>query len=325
MSHPPRPPLTATAPRTVSAVPHPPARPWRPRRLAWSLAVAFACQVLPTQAQVTGAQAVHGTVQLSTQGNRTLITTTNGAGTQHSVVNWQSFSIPTGSSTYIAQPSSDSTSVNRVVTANPTSIYGTLGSNGQVILINPAGITVGAGAVVDTAGFTASTLALSEAQAKAGQWQLGDGSASSGQIQIDGQVIARGGSVVLVAPRIATGQDALIQAADGSVILAAGQQAEIVSRDLAGVRLLVQAPTDQAVNLGKLSGNAVGLFASQLRHSGQIDVQAVNAGGGQVELRAKDSLTLDGSVTRPRASTSLGASSRPRPAWSRWATRPRGM
>ncbi|MBX3660456.1 MAG: filamentous hemagglutinin N-terminal domain-containing protein [Ramlibacter sp.] len=36
-------------------------------------------------------------------------------------------------------------------------IFGTLSSNGKLVLVNPAGIAVGASATVDTAGFTAST------------------------------------------------------------------------------------------------------------------------------------------------------------------------
>ena len=288
-------------PRQPSA--HRPYRPpatRAPLRWSWTLAAALAAMVAQAQAQVTGGVAIHGTVQVSTTGPQTTITTTNGAGTQHSVVNWQGFSVPSDTSTYINQPSQSSTSVNRVLGGDPSGIYGTLSSNGQVMVINPAGITVGAGAVVDTAGFTASTLALGEAQAKAGQWLLGDGSSSYGSLQVDGQIIARSGNVTLIAPRMATGQNALIQAADGSVILAAGQQAEIISPDLSGVSLLLRAPTDEVLNLGQLSGDAVGLFASQLHHSGQIDVQAVSSASGVI-LKA-NRMALEGRISTHGAS-----------------------
>ena len=75
------------------------------------------------------------------------VTTQNGSGTKHSAINWQSFSLPAGSST--------STVINRVVTNAPSSIFGSLSSNGRVVLVNQSGIAVGAGALIDTAGFTA--------------------------------------------------------------------------------------------------------------------------------------------------------------------------
>ena len=89
------------------------------------------------------------------------------------------------------QPSASSTSINRVTGSNPSAIYGTLSSNGNVVLVNPSGITVGAGAVVDTAGFTASSLQMSTADAQAGRLRFAaDGTAPSGAVTIQGNVIA---------------------------------------------------------------------------------------------------------------------------------------
>jgi hypothetical protein len=60
----------------------------------------------------------------------------------------------------------------------------------------------------------------------------------------------------------------------------------------------LQAPGDQAVNLGTLQGDAVGIFAGQLKHSGLIQASAASAGGGKVFLKAAggDSL-VDGRIT----------------------------
>ncbi|MBA3773763.1 MAG: filamentous hemagglutinin N-terminal domain-containing protein [Ramlibacter sp.] len=106
---------------------------------------------------------------MSQQGGNVLVTTQNGPGTSHSAINWQSFSVPGGSTTRFQQPTAASLSINRVVGGNPSAIYGTLSSNGRLVLVNPSGIAVGAGAVVDTAGFTASTLRMSDADALAGR------------------------------------------------------------------------------------------------------------------------------------------------------------
>jgi filamentous hemagglutinin family protein len=132
----------------------------------------------------------------ATQANKLLVTTQNAPGTNQSAINWQSFSIPAGNTTYFQQPSTNSTSINRVVTNTPSQLFGTLGSNGNLVLVNQAGITVGAGAVVDTAGFTASALNMSDADALTGRLRFGDGSANGGAVAVHGNILARGGDVV---------------------------------------------------------------------------------------------------------------------------------
>ncbi len=217
-----------------------------------------------------------------------VVTTQNGAGTGHSAINWQSFSISAGSSTRFDQPNAASLSINRVVTNTPSAIFGNLSSNGRLVLVNQSGITVGAGAVIDTAGFTASALRMTDADALAGRLRFGDASASMGGaagITVDGRITARDGDVVLVAPQIGVGASALLQAPNGSTILAAGQLVEITGRGLEGISLLVQARENEARNLGRLEGDAVGIFAGTLRHSGEI--QATTASAGRRPRRAQ--------------------------------------
>lgn len=279
-------------------------RVFKPSTLAVALACAFGATLPPAQAQPTGATAVHGAVSLSQpSASHLVVTTSNGAGTAHSVVNWQSFSVPGGTQTSIVQPSSTSLSINRVTTPNnPSLIYGTLSSNGQVLLVNPAGVTVGAGAVVDTAGFQASTLALSEADAIAGRLRFEGG---GGELKVQGQVVAREGDVVLLAPQVTVEAGGVVRAPNGSVVLAAGQRAELTGRGLEGIQLQVQAPTDRAVNLGTLQGDAVGIFAGTLRHSGVIQATAVSAEGGRVVLKAQE-LAEIGGITRAERLNRLG-------------------
>ncbi|WBY00162.1 filamentous hemagglutinin N-terminal domain-containing protein [Ramlibacter tataouinensis] len=257
----------------------------RPALLALALAAGFAAAAV--QAQPSGAQAIHGAATLSQQGNQLVVTTQNGAGTSHSAINWQSFSIPAGTSTHFAQPGATSTSINRVLGPDPSAIFGTLSSNGRLVLVNPAGIAVGAGAVVDTAGFTASTLRMSDADALAGRLRFGDGSAA-GPLRVDGQVLARSGDVVLIGSDVQAGAQALIQSPQGATLLAAGRRVEVTGRGLEGIVFEVQAPTDQAVNLGTLRGDAVGVFAGTLRHSGLVQASAATLEGGRVVLKASE-------------------------------------
>jgi filamentous hemagglutinin family protein len=263
-----------------------------------TLAVAAAFLGSPAaQAQPSGAQAIHGQASLSQQGSNLRVTTQNGAGTNHSAINWQSFSVPGGSTTHFQQPTAASLSINRVVGNDPSAIFGTLSSNGRLVLVNPAGIAVGAGAMVDTAGFTASTLRLSEANAIAGRLLFGGDGLASGALSVDGTLRASGGDVVLIAPNVQVGSPAIVQSPNGATILAAGQKVELTGRGLEGIRLELQAPSDQALNLGTLQGDAVGIFAGQLKHSGLIHATATSIEGGKVVLKGVGSADIAGRVT----------------------------
>ncbi len=264
--------------------------------LALSIAVAWSASSLTVLANPTGGVAVVGQVATVSTGNNLQVTTQNGAGANFSAINWQSFSIPAGSSTYFQQPNANSTSINRVVTNTPSQLFGTLSSNGSLVLVNQSGIAVGAGAVVDTAGFTASSLAMSDQDAMAGRLRFGNGSIGTADVSVNGTVLARSGDVVLLGPNVQTGQDALIQAPNGNAILVAGRQIDITERGLEGIRLQVQAPSNSVVNLGSLKGDAVGLFAGTLKHSGLIQATAVSDSGGRVILKGQDLLNISGEV-----------------------------
>ena len=151
-------------------------------------------------------------------------------------------------------------------------------------------------AVVDTAGFTASTLRMSDADALAGRLVFGGDGLSGGVLSVDGRIVARSGDVVLIAPNVQVGAQALVQSPSGATLLAAGQKVELTGRGLEGIRLEVQAPSDQVVNLGTLQGDAVGIFAGQLKHSGLIQATGISAEGGKVVLRAQDSADILGQV-----------------------------
>jgi filamentous hemagglutinin family protein len=269
-------------------------------RTVWNQAlgamVAVAAGPLLAQSNPTGGVAIQGQATFATSGNHLQVTTQNGAGLNHSAINWQSFSVPAGSSTYFQQPTAASTSINRVVTNTPSLIFGSLGSNGNLVLVNQSGITVGAGAVVDTAGFTASALRMSDADALSGRLRFGEAGAAAGAVSVNGSVLARSGDVVLLGSSVESGSQALVQAPNGSTVLAAGQQIEITGRGLEGIVMQVQAPSDSAVNLGTLSGDAVGIFAGTLKHSGMIQATQVSTQGGKVVLKAAGDTVVDGNA-----------------------------
>jgi hypothetical protein len=188
-------------------------------------------------------------------------------------------------------------SINRVVTNTPSVLFGTLSSNGKVVLVNQSGIAVGAGAQVDTAGFTASAVAMSDQDSIAGRLRFGGANVGSeaGALTVQGNIIGRGGDVVLIAPSIELAQSAVVESHGGSVLLAAGRSVEVTGRGLEGISMQVQAPTDQAVNLGTLKGDAVGIFAGTLKHSGLIQANQASVDGGKVMLKAAGDAFVEGS------------------------------
>ncbi|MDB5752457.1 MAG: exoprotein, partial [Ramlibacter sp.] len=277
--------------------------PFAQRSVAATIAACFSASIA---AQPAGLTVRHGSASVQQQAGRTTITTADGPGSRHSVLDWRSFQVPGGSSVFFSQPDAASTSINRVTGGNPSAILGTLGSNGRLVLVNPAGIAVASGASVDTAGFTASTLGMTAQDAIAGRLRFGDGTAAAGALQVQGRVLARGGDVVLIGAQLETGSQALLQAGDGDVVLAAGRQVEITGRGIEGIHLRVQAPQDRAVNLGTLAGDSVAMFAGQLRHSGLVQATGASVTGGRVVLQGGPSAEVGGTI---RATASAGGGS----------------
>ncbi|MBY0579100.1 MAG: filamentous hemagglutinin N-terminal domain-containing protein, partial [Burkholderiales bacterium] len=124
-------------------------------------AVLMALAAQTTQANPLNPQVVSGQASIVSQGN--VMTVTNAPGT---IINWNSFSIGANETTRFAQQSAASTVLNRVTGVDPSSILGTLQSNGRVFLINPNGVIFGAGATVDVAGFGASPVTASTSAAR---------------------------------------------------------------------------------------------------------------------------------------------------------------
>ena len=102
-----------------------------------------------------GANLVVGQATVSTPSANAMVVT---QGSDKAILNWQAFNIGVGQSMQFVQPNAASVALNRVVGANPSSIYGSLNANGQVFLINPTGVMFAPGAQVDVGGLVASTL-----------------------------------------------------------------------------------------------------------------------------------------------------------------------
>lgn len=245
------------------------------KRKLVALAVAAAIQQ-SVWAAPTGLSVAAGQATLQQLGNLTQITNTPGA-----ILNWQQFSIAAGETTQFIQQHANSQVFNRVVGGSASQILGSLQSNGQVFLINPSGVLIGQGASINTAGFLASTLNVTDQDLLQGRLNFEGSGQNAGAVVNQGSIRSHsGGSVVLIAPNV---ENSGIIHADGEVFLASGHSVTIVDLRHPALGVVVRAqPGGKALNLGQLIANQVSVYGSLVEHSGVARATAVERGQGGV-------------------------------------------
>lgn len=136
------------------------------------------------------------------------------------ITDWNSFDVGSAARVSFKQPSAASVAVNRVTTGRSTEIFGAINANGQLFIVNPNGITFGAGSQVRAASIVASVIGVSDEYFSSSHIGLGEGANRLGYddiIENYGTLTATNGSVVLLASDIknagritATGGDAIL-------------------------------------------------------------------------------------------------------------------
>lgn len=251
-------------------------------------------------ANPSGGQVAAGAAQISAQGSTLTIT----QGSDRAIINWQDFSIATGETTRFVQPSSTSAMLNRVTGGNPSQIYGNLNANGQVYLINPNGVLVGAGGVVNTAGFLASTLDVSDDAFLRGGDLRFTGTSNASVVNL-GSISASEGDVILIARTVENRGE--IRAPRGTAALAAGS--EVLVKAAGEERVFVQPESGRgdasATQAGLIEAATAELkaaggneYALAIKHSGVTRATGVSKSGGRVFLSAggKGGIRHSGSI-----------------------------
>ncbi|MCR9207343.1 MAG: YDG domain-containing protein [bacterium] len=143
------------------------------------------------------------------------------AATNRAIVNWDSFSVGAGNTANFNLPDASSSILNRVTTPSmPSTIAGTINSNGNVFLVNPSGIVVSGSGMVNTNGFTASTFDVTNQDFMNGgalAFTRGEG---SGSIVNNGTIVTGSGGAHLIASDIAN--NGTIQSIGGNITLSSG-------------------------------------------------------------------------------------------------------
>ncbi|MBO9537056.1 YDG domain-containing protein [Herbaspirillum sp.] len=241
----------------------------------------------PGNALPQGGVVAAGNVQIGTpSGNQLNITQTS----QQAVVNWNSFDIGSQAAVRITQPNANASMLNRVLSTDPTQIFGQLSANGRIYIVNPSGIVFGAGSRVDAGALVASTLNISDVDFMAGNYRFVRNGATGAVINNGTLKTAPGGYVALLGATVAN--TGTIEADGGKVVLAAGDSVRLPVSDSG----LITFEVDPATVNAAISNSPDGVIAAQ---NGQVYLSAAAASGLTASILNQGQITATrgGSVT----------------------------
>src|SRR6266702_7990763 len=247
----------------------------RSRNLLLTTAALLALGAAPAAGGPAGGTVVGGSATIQGQGGPAVIVNQSSKST---IVNWNMLNIAVNESVRFNQPSTSSVVLNRVTGGlGPSEILGTLTANGRVFVINRDGILFGPNAVVNTAGFLATTHDIKNSDFMAGRYNFNIPGRPDASIVNQGRITATsGGFAALVAPSVRN--SGTITATLGTVALASSGTGFTV--DLYGDKLITLAVNDQVAS--KVIDVATGRpLKSLVSNDGKI-----RANGGRVELTA---------------------------------------
>lgn len=199
----------------------------RPTRLLFAAVIVSSAGLSHADIQPTGA--TDGVVFDNPAANITNITAPNNA-----IIDYAAFNVAGNQTVNFIQPSATARVLNRISGNTPTQIDGTLNANGVIYLVNPAGVTFGAGSVVDAAGIFAAAGSISNSDFLDGINQF---------TSVTGDVTQRG---IIRADTIAAliGRNVhntgTISVPNGTAVLASGGSV-LIGSPLGGVMLKVDA------------------------------------------------------------------------------------
>lgn len=219
---------------------------------------------------------------------------------QRAVIDWRSFDVGAAERVHFAQPSPSSATLNRVNGGTGSVIAGQITAPGTVIIQNNHGVVFTPNARVQTGGLVATALSVDAGRFTAnGGIAMRDGAAAGARVANEGAITVRdAGLVALVGPRAEN--SGTISARQGTVALASGRATTI---DLAGdgvFRIVAagNAANPRVGNAGTIAaeggrvvltaGAAAQVLDGVINTSGVIRAGSSRAGGGSIELLARD-------------------------------------
>lgn len=255
--------------------------------------------VTPALAQTlpTGFAAVAGGVTASQSGAAMTVNQT----TQRAIAQWQTFSIGAGGSVNVAQPSSSSILLNRVVGNELSTIAGSLRANGHVFLLNPNGVLFAPGSSVNVGGIVATTMKMSTSDADfmGGARQLSFEAIAGNNATVVNQgsiTAANGGTVALMGSQainngsinVAQGSAGLVSAGKVTVDFDGdGLTRFIIPADSQATNALVQNTGSVTADGGRIAMLAASDAKAQVvNQSGVLRARSLESRNGEIVLGA---------------------------------------
>ena len=239
--------------------------------LASGLATGMAYAVPAASALPSGENVASGSATFDRTVSNQLTVTQD---TTKAIINWNSFDVGSNGKVIFDQPDTSSIALNRVTSTNPTEIFGQVSANGQLFIVNPNGITFGAGSQVSASSLLASVLDISDSNFDADNFVFSRGTAT-GAISNAGTIEAQG--ILFLGPNISN--SGTLKAVDGNITLVNVDDIDA---------------TTQAINQAST-------IAGVIKNSGSIQATNLSNGNGQVLLygdtsQAESRIELSGSV-----------------------------
>ena len=198
--------------------------------------------------------------------------------TDKSIIDWRSFNIQANEKTHFQMPSANSINLSRVTGGVSSDIFGTLTSNGKLMLINPNGILFGKDSRVDVNGLVATTSDIRNQDFISGNYHFTIPPEINRTIVNRGSInIKQSGLLAFVAPGVEN--SGIINAKLGQISLASGKTFTL---DLYGDKL-VSLGIDSKI-LNQVIGPDGTPVSSLVANGGSI-----HADGGNVFLGVKAS------------------------------------
>ena len=257
-------------------------------------------------ANPTGGTVVTGDVSITGTGTNNVIINNN---SNRAIVDFDTFSIGADEITTINQITNDAAILNRVTGGELTEIFGTLESNGQVFLINPSGILIGESGLVDTNGFTASTLDVDNDDfLNGGDLVFTQGVEAGNGITVHGRIRSvSGGDIFLLSREIEIGEAGSISSDGGVVGLGAGEEILLKPADDGNGRIVIRAGKGKITNRGVVEGISAELhaaggneYALAINNTGVVRATGASTSGGRVLLTGGGTVSNSGTVRSTR-------------------------
>jgi filamentous hemagglutinin family protein len=277
--------------------------------LSFSAGTLHAATTAPAQNTLpTGGQVVAGsaTINSSTTANNAVMNVNQTS--QRAVINWDAFNVGKNAAVNFNQPNANSVTLNRVTGTTASMIDGAVKANGQVIFVNPNGVTFGKGADINAAGVVASTMNIADKDFMDGKSTYqGNG---TGQVINEGKIKTNtdNGYIALLAPEIRNDGYLLAKKGVGTVALGAGEQITLdfkggslisLKVDKSAYNTLIENKRVIEVNGGLVviaAGSANQLMSSVIRNTGKISANSLVSNGGVIELVANN-ITQAGKIS----------------------------